>query len=1037
MPQSAAPSAVVRSLSAAEIERELATYATPLVATLHRAANTRAEDIGLREKRFLDAFEATLKYVTLVLQSKYLHDGIHDARVDEQLHPLGSPSLGMYSALLRELTGVAALRHSELGRQYEQFYKDELDPDAFAALRRLSELIQYPTPNTRDARTYKQAIDVVVNMRNKQVAHGASPEEGPARERTDLLAYLVFALLKRVRFVAERRLVHVESLAKTAEGETLHGTLWNGLVPKTTAIPAPAGLRAGHLYVAVEEREGDGTLLDVFPFCGVFTPTAGAASQCMFCNEVARSKVAYLSYTTGQQFVLTAADALFGDAQEGMRRVTAREGEEGLPPHLRRLLEVSEEARTAYHAAHVALEDPDHQDPDAAVLFLRRAVEVSPGFRQAVVELCALLRTLERPREAQQVLDDYLRLVPRDAELLKVNARLLIALARGEEALGQARRVLAMDPADMEAQQLRDEATTAENPPAATAPAAAGSGRILLLYEFAAELLVGRQSPSLAPGVRWALAGLTAALTAATALLFHHAGEPIMVLTSISLGAVVGVILWATYRIRKMLVRSRPNFAAFLRSKRSTAADQLFFDLTTPVFGCSPGPGPRRQRLREGFRLNRTRVLTVTPCVIGMTVWLYRVTVYGLVGPLVELTYGALLLLLSLAFVYLLSVLFSFHRLVRELRFQDIHFTLVQHPKLSIRYLSNLSRRISFPLVIVYFAYAFTFYLGPFLSNSASIAMLSAFLCFAGFIYYSTIFLVRRAIIENKWRLISQFSVHFDAPFNRLVEKADRRDLTRIQELVEMRDFIDGMDVWAEPKPVLLGMSLVYFATLLAATIGLSNLMTLRIMPALSRYVNTVPPGPTSWPCVVVAEHAPPPVDVQVKDVDDTFLVVYGKDVAELTHVFGQRAVDFPPPLAAPPSSAPPPGSTSGYRRCDWSRGGHGQLQLTIPWEGQTHVLLLLYNKVFHGPLLMGGGKASCDIRLSVGGQRLYRECRFIRTNNPEISHCVYLVINRVGNQVVAEETKGPALAGSPVGDFVREVERKLQSERDTTITGL
>jgi hypothetical protein len=393
----------------------------------------------------------------------------------------------------------------------------------------------------------------------------------------------------------------------------------------------------------------------------------------------------------------------------------------------------------------------------------------------------------------------------------------------------------------------------------------------------------------------------------------------------------------------------------------------------------------------------------------------------------VEVAFGALGFLVALHLAYLLTCVVAYHRFLRRLQSEKIYFSLVQHPKLSIRYLAHLGRRVSFPLLLVYTLTTFTLYLGPFLANEKYIAALSALLVFVCATYYGTIFLIRRLIIQNKWQLISQFSGHFDDPFQRLIERARSEDLKRLRELLEMRDFLDSLDVWAERKPVLAATSLFYVAVLLLATIGMSFAMTRHVMPRFSRAANLS--VASSAERVVDLGAQPPGVSpalgIDVQDVDDTVLVLWGETAASMTNRERCRVG------RSRGEGVPGDGETPGFRRCDWANGRHGSLDLSIPLGEETHVLVVAYNKVYRGFFGMGGGKFSFGIHARSGGRSLVRVRRFVRINTPEIGYAAYIVIRRENDRLSARVLEGKEAVLGRLGDFLAWIEGELGSEEE------
>lgn len=142
---------------------------------------------------------------------------------------------------------------------------------------------------------------------------------------------------------------------------------------------------------------------------------------------------------------------------------------------------------------------------------------------------------------------------------------------------------------------------------------------------------------------------------------------------------------------------------------------------------------------------------------------------------------------------------------------------------------------------------------------------------------------MRRVVIEEKWRLISRFSVHFEQPFDQLITRARAEDMDRINELISIRDFIDSMNVWAEKPSVLVSAAVLFLMVLLIGIIGLSNLMTQHIVPAVSRHFKEARSEDVqeTFGLAAVGKDASW-LQVDVTSVDDTMVACWGDSLAEL-----------------------------------------------------------------------------------------------------------------------------------------------------------
>jgi hypothetical protein len=283
-------------------------------------------------------------------------------------------------------------------------------------------------------------------------------------------------------------------------------------------------------------------------------------------------------------------------------------------------------------------------------------------------------------------------------------------------------------------------------------------------------------------------------------------------------------------------------------------------------------------------------------------------------------------------------------------------------------------------------------------------------------------------VISNKWRLISQFSVHFDKPFNDLIARGEKKDMVRLKDLIEIRDFIDSMDVWAERKTVLAATSIAFAAVLLFSTIGVSNLMTRAVVPRISAQASRSEAAgePRAMDLEVPQGQGPLEMRVTVANVDDSVVVCWGDSVGAMAD---QASCDV-----GDDGSRLRPSCTDGrhFARCNWSNGAHGTMDLRFALAEEKHVLLLAYNHVYQGFLWMGGGKFSFDIRLFCEGRTILRKRQFVRSNARMVGFVAYLRLRREGNRVHADVIQGPdAVRLSDAGEFAKWLQGRLDAEKD------
>ncbi len=968
--------------SLAEAELSFARYPSVLLGVLFRLRNTEAANLGGIEKLLLDAAEAVIKYLAVVMIAQYRLDLLELQRVETLIAKLCRPSLGTYSALLRELIRLYRQSQDPLLTGLRDFYDDDVGDETFVHVRALARLTDHTLP--RNARSYKHLLDAVVHFRNKGAAHGATAEEAESREqRIPALAGVIAALVERLRFVGELELIEIHSTR--TEGSVPIAGLWihNGQAPTKAWRSAEPDLPHGHPMLVVPLPGGQTRHLDLFPFC--IAQGEGMAREVLFLGEFRKNKAEYLSYASGSRVVLDkddAASATLAAALDGI----ATEGRPGLPAHMRHLLDVSSRAQRIFSQAQVLDRDGD---TDASLDMLRMAISDSPGFSTAVSQLALGLYERGEVEQAHGVLDEYLDLRPDDPDALLLDARVLLELkwfAKAEARLGDLERA---SPDHPELVLLRADAQREEQEPCLKATGT--QPEFVLPQELLVEALVGSRRRAY-----WILGAVGIIGSASIAVLFSALGDLVMALTIASMGLLWTATHWATFRFRRILNESRSNFASFLRPSRGKDPADVYDSLLLEAFGTQVHSPARLRDLWGSMGQRPVRSIGVSVLAIAVAGLALDNTKYAPFGLAIDLLYAAYVYLVALSTAHLVACQLSFQGMLGKLTGQRVHFSLVQHPKHSIRYLSYLSRRLSYPLLLIFVLATATLYLGPFLANLRFVAAMASMVLLVCWSYYRTIFLVRSVITREKWRIISVFSVHFHVPFERLVERADRSDLQQIKHLLEIRDFFDSMDVWAERRSVLVGTSLFFVGVLFLTPIGISNLMTRKVMPDISQAANTHNAGRRELTLTGAAPASSvASTEVKIKGVDDTVMVCWAPTLTDLL----DRALY---PQKDSPTMVPALGS-AGCARCDWAQANHGQLSLSVPQGDQLHLLLLAYNRIYRGYFWMGGGKVSYDIMVRTGGRSLLNTVRFIRTNTWALEYVAYIQATQREEDLIVE----------------------------------
>ncbi|MBZ0266245.1 tetratricopeptide repeat protein [bacterium] len=1018
-----------------EILIKFGRYAYPVLGTFFKALNIPPSSRVERETRLVDVSEAIGIHMAFLAISKLREDKyLNDNFVDSMKRIGDRPSFGIYTKLLRETLQFYEGINNDFFYAFFDFYSESVSPEIFRQMKRLSDSL-LKAQLTKKNDSYKDLVDLLVTHRNAFKHPELLNQKISAENRIDALQRVLYALLERISMLMELPICDILEVKESTEGIVHEVRIWNGQQPQRRQLTFDERLIPGSVYalwnldctsISPDENskrtEQSGYhYFELLPFYAALDNDEKGEHELYTLKLVKKSRFDYSSPVSQNACSINPKEAKYARFAETWGTINTTKGVEGLPEHLRaKFLEVDKSSEQILKSA-LAVEHTED-----AIDLLKQALKKSPGYREGIRELARFYERVNDDQAAHDLYSSFLQKIPDESEFLLADAELLIKTGRLEEAEERLMNILAEEEHHEEANKLKLQLSHASGIVLEEGQKKTDLQLSLLPYELLLHSVKGSIDH-----IRLYLilfVSISTVLLATSFFLYH---DPIMGLTSVSLGITWSGTLWATFRIRKLLVSSSRNFQAFLKARRDEDFRLVFREIVPPVFG-------RHDNLKEGFGgylqylvQNWKRMSIIVLTIIFGLIFFHKVSNFQVVPLWVEFVYYGYLFFFIFSLAYLLTNIVSFQMLLRELRFRRIHFSLVQHPKMSIRYLSLLSRRISFPVLIIYILFTFTMYLGPFRSNLGFIGVLSLFVIASAFIYFSSVIQVRNVIVENKWRLISIFSSHFDAPFAELIEEAKASSLKRLEDLIKMRDFIDSMDVWAERKSTLITNSLIYFAVIAFATIGLSNLMTRSIVPlAYSKLSQTRNIAYENTETVSTN----PSISLSVEGVDDTFLLFYAPNDEELLATveffldqdstlrnYGIKRDEF-----------------SGFERCDWANGVHGSIDHGIPfYEGEGTILLFGYNKVFTNTVLpiLGGGKYSHELFLRADGKTLYNHNRFIRFNTQEIGYLARITLKQDGSHLNSNVWEDKAvLEDESSAKLVEIIEARLKLEPDMEV---
>ena len=981
-------------------------YAFPVFKTVERLCQTSNNDLKLIEKRLLETFEITLRYITHIGIGDFVASKEHNKNIENQLKGLARPSLGMYSSLIRELAKHAQRSKCLTLGVLDEIYQSPLAPPVFSSLCDIARLFDYKTP--KKCNNYKQLIDVLVIYRNKGDAHAVSRSRKSYLEIVPKLTELVQSLLEICRPLTEGTLVRVVGRQCVDDGEKYTVENWNAGKPTLGTMPARAELATEHIYAIFAPEGQEPVHIDLYPFFYVdgYEQQEPGSAVIYSLNEIKKSRLEFVNFQTGSQLIIKSDSPKFSGIMEGATSTLATKAlSDGYNPLLE--MGVSPEAELKYNHAMVSIRDEFF---DTAIMLLGQAVEDSPLYREALLPLSQLQIEEGDPLGARETLKEYLELFPSDLDFLLADTKALLAAHDTDTAQARLDQIRVLNPDHPELEKLEKQRQDIDF--GLEEKGSEELREVLLPHHVISQHFFGDK--------KYANVLTLCAITLFTiiiSVIFEFQNDRLMAITMVCFGLLWASVQWTTNRIWSVLKKSEPNFAAFLRSRKGKTPATVIRDLVCPILGCYRlnRQSGSDNLLTDMFKRNSLRFTYIMILSIISSIWFFFVSAYSSPSIIIDIIYGTYTFLFSLSFIYLISCLIEFQTALKKLRNINIHFNIVQHPKLSVRYLSYLSRKILFPMILIYMLFTFMFYLGPFLANIQLVIALTLLVIFLCYSYYSTIFLVKSIITQNKWRLISQFSTHFHTPFTNLVTEGHPKDLSRIKELMEARDYIDSIDVWAERKVVLIGMSIFFVSALIFSTIGLSNVMTRHIMPLIARSAAASTKEVSDM--VLPMKNGQPTIEIDVENVDDSFIVLWAPSFEELDELVtsGIKTNNV--------------NDIYGLKRCNWETASHGELEALIQIKNEMHILLVGYNKIYKGFLGMGGGKYSHMLTVLADGKEIIESRQFIKINTKEMPYAAYLRIKKNGNSISIHREVGAPLPTQHARVLTQTLENILRTE--------
>ena len=976
-----------------QLETKYSRCAHPAISVFYRALNTSEDDAGSKLKLMLESFESTLRYLSLICVSKYQKDKLSKESIETSIVKLIKPSAGDLGALIREIPKLykSVNPSDRLMHSINEILNTSLPERTYDHLKSLSDIIGYKIP--KNSKSVLIVIDTLITFRNNY-AHGAAPSKEGLQLRIDLLTSLIDYLFECFYPVLNLDLIDIRKMYES-QGKTAYEAIqWNGINNKNQKIEKSAiKFETGHLYIVFEND-----YYDLFPYC---MGLENDLSSLYFLNNITKTKAIFISYTNGKSLEFTVESSIFRSVVDFFDMQQLKDGGKGVAAHMLKFMsEISPDSEKHYDDADVEIAQGN---TSTAIEHLKYAVNNSPGFIKAIKKLCRLYEESGDYSLSHEVMNEYIEYHPDPEEsIIFDDAIILMKIDEGKAV-----------------ERLKYLSDEKKNPEAAVILEEIENGvfsdqirnnDLLESEELEKNVVtildhtvtnIGRLFPfRFRP---WYIYLLAAIISSAPAIIFFRQEKILMMSTSVSITLLWFSVIFSINKIKKLLIISKINFKAFYRIIKTF--DETYQEMLIRIFGVYPENVNLidKKRKKKILKMKWIRSAFILVLSLSITITFYYLSMYK--KDLISSSfYIVQLFLFSYCFSYLLTVLYIYNKMLGQFQVDQIPFSLVQHPKLSIRYLSSLSRKITFPILLVYFLFCFTLYIGPIKSNLSFVGPFSIFLLFVLSIYYSTIFKIKNVISQKKWSLISVFSSHFDKPFDDLIKKARKEDMERITELIRIRKFIEKMNSWAEKPSVLVTTSFFYLFFLIATIYGTSNLLTKIIVPK----IHDKQTQKTSEISKFDLTREDSYLQFDISNVDDVAAVMWF-DKSNLTSRDSAHILNTIEPFLKNKSefqtNVPNPDDSSGIFACKWISGGtHGEINAKMNLEKDKTIIIIVFNTVYENFLGVGGGKLSYEISVNSETAQILNEIEFIRMNTRAVGYFAQMEFNEEKNQITVKE---------------------------------
>jgi len=241
------------------IDQEIRNQFPILLAAVYETAELE-QNIQIKTQLWVDFFEETMRYLSLVGLAIYREKELEDSNVEEAQKSLSRPSLGHWTRLFQVLeSALSGKGFQELSPPLNQKHEDTPLADCVKQVKRL---IGYPIPNTIRTR---HLMDTLVEFRNKKIGHGnLTPKQAEAA--LEVIRPALLEWLDKVPILTDRYLLYIDKVEWQDPNFVLKGTRNRGTSLYHAHIEQAEKATADRVYLAKDTDENPPELVSLYPF---------------------------------------------------------------------------------------------------------------------------------------------------------------------------------------------------------------------------------------------------------------------------------------------------------------------------------------------------------------------------------------------------------------------------------------------------------------------------------------------------------------------------------------------------------------------------------------------------------------------------------------------------------------------------------------------------------------------------------------------------------------------------------------------------